>query len=78
MPIGTRHANPELHRSAGTLCRNHDDDDENGAVEGKIMQQKIYKRGKYNAERKETKIQCVCRERERGAMRHFSVPDTRL
>ncbi len=65
MTIGTRHANSELHRSDGTLCRNHDDDDENRPVEEKIMQQKIYKveRGKYNVERKETKIQCVERER---------------
>ena len=50
----------ELHRSDGALCRNHDDDDENGPVEGGNIATKMYKcREKYNMEqRKETKIQC--------------------
>ena len=42
LTIGTRHANSELHRSDGTLCRNHDDDDENGA--GKKCYNKKYTR----------------------------------
>lgn len=40
LTIGTRHANSELHRSDGTLCRNHDDDDENVAVEGENVSTK--------------------------------------